>query len=126
LAAGLALATAPTLAHAQTTTHAKTTTNAPTVTETTTGELIVTAPAAGPNARSLSAPVSFRDLDLTTPAGRDTLSQRIQTTARDLCRKMGEPRTRVPPAPSCERAAIDGTRAQQRTAIAQATPKAAR
>jgi UrcA family protein len=113
------LSAAATSVHAQTATETNTT-------ETTTGELIVTAPAPGPNAQSLTARVSFRDLDLTTPAGRDTLSQRIRTTARDLCSQLGESRTRIPPAPTCERAAIDSTRVQQRTAIAQATPKTAR
>jgi UrcA family protein len=111
LAAGLALAAAA-AAHGQT------------VAQTTAGEVVVTAPyPAGPNVRSLSRPVSYRDLDLTTEAGRSALSDRVRTTARDLCSQLGEPKTPEPPAPSCEQAAVDGTAEQQRTAIAQATPK---
>ena len=52
----------------------------------TTEEVTVTAPRAGPNARSLTKAVSYHDLDLTTQTGRNAHSQRIRTTARELCR----------------------------------------
>lgn len=74
--------------------------------------------------RTLSGIVSYRDLDLTTEAGRKTLKERIKTTARDLCVRLGEPPTeRTPPAPSCQQAAIDNAWDQQQVALAQARPK---
>lgn len=73
----------------------------------------------------LSQAVSYSDLDLTTEAGRDELKRRINTTARDLCAKLGEPgRTSTGPVPSCEQGALDSAREQQRLAIAQARPRA--
>ncbi len=99
-------------------------TSAQVVAQTTTGEVTVTAryPAAGADVRSLSAPVSYSDLDLTTASGRDTLQKRVSATAHELCRRLGEP-AYVPPAPPCAQAAADSARDQMRMAIAQATPK---
>jgi UrcA family protein len=79
----------------------------------------------GPNVRSLSTAVSYRDLDLTTQAGRDALSQRVRAAARDLCRRLGEPgNLGTAAAPSCERDAINSTRDQQRLAAANAVSPA--
>jgi len=79
----------------------------------------------GPNVRSLSTAVSYRDLDLTTQAGRDVLSQRVRIAARDLCRRLGEPgNLGTAAAPSCERDAIMSAREQERFAAANATPDA--
>ena len=112
LAAALSLAAAVAPASAQV------------VAQTTTGEITVTAryPAAGADVRSLSAPVSYRDLDLTTDSGRDMLRKRVKTTARELCRRLGEA-PYAPPAPPCDQAAADSASDQIRVAIAQATPK---
>ena len=77
----------------------------------------------GPNVRTLSTAVSYHDLDLTTQTGRDVLSQRVRTAARDLCRRLGEPGNMgTAAAPSCERDAINSAREQQRLAAANATP----
>lgn len=77
----------------------------------------------GPNTRSISAVVSYHDLDLTTEAGRSTLNQRVRTTAQDLCRRLGENNmgsTGV--AASCEQDAINSVSQQQQVAIANARP----
>lgn len=79
----------------------------------------------GPNARGLSAPVSYRDLDLTTGAGREILRQRVKLTARDLCHQLGEANmggTGVQP--SCEQDAINSAAGQERVAFEQAVPRA--
>lgn len=55
--------------------------------------------------RSLSQPVSYADLDLSTPAGRDELRRRVRLTARFLCDKLGEGASSSGPAPSCRDAA---------------------
>lgn len=55
--------------------------------------------------RSLSQPVSYADLDLSTQAGRDILRQRVRLTARFLCEKLGESDSGSPIAPSCRDAA---------------------
>jgi UrcA family protein len=75
----------------------------------------------GPEVRSLSAPVSYADLDLTTGAGRDMLRDRVRATAQDLCRRLGEQGMGgTAAAPSCEQDAVNNAQAQERTAIAMA------
>lgn len=49
--------------------------------------------------RSLSIGVSYGDLDLSKPADRDILRQRVSLTARFLCDKLGESDQRYRPAP---------------------------
>lgn len=79
----------------------------------------------GLNARSLSAPVSYGDLDLTTGAGREALRQRVKLTARDLCRQLGEADLGGTAAqPSCEQDAVNSAAAQERIAFEQAVPRA--
>ncbi|MBW8786075.1 MAG: UrcA family protein, partial [Novosphingobium sp.] len=56
--------------------------------------------------RSLSQPVSYADLDLSTEAGRKELAHRVSLTARFLCDKLGEPTTSYGPVPSCRDAAV--------------------
>lgn len=79
----------------------------------------------GPNTRSISAVVSYRDLDLTTENGRTVLNQRVRTTARDLCRQLNEGNmsTGGGVAPSCEQDALNSASEQQRLAIANARPR---
>jgi len=55
---------------------------------------------------SLSQPVSYADLDLSTKVGRDILHQRLKLTARYLCDKLGETDTSSQPIPSCRDAAV--------------------
>lgn len=77
----------------------------------------------GPNTRSLSAVVSYRDLDLTTETGRTVLTQRVRSTAQDLCRQLGEDPTAADGvASSCQQDAINSVGEQQRVAIANARP----
>ena len=64
----------------------------------------------------LSRVVSIRDLDLTTPSGREVMRLRIRDTARDLCRALGE----SPGSRSCEDQAIRDARPQARLAVNQA------
>lgn len=56
--------------------------------------------------QSLSQPVSYADLDLSTKSGRDAFRHRIKLTARYLCEKLGESSTSTPIAPSCQDAAV--------------------
>ena len=57
--------------------------------------------------QSLSQVVSYADLDLSTPAGRDILRRRVALTARYLCDKLGESDTSSSPVvPSCRDAAV--------------------
>jgi UrcA family protein len=95
------------------------------VAETTAGEVVVTGRYhVGPNVRTLSAPVSYRDLDLTTAAGQNVLTQRVRAAARDLCRRLGEANMgRTLAQPSCEQDAMNSATGQERVAIAQATPR---
>ena len=79
----------------------------------------------GPNTRSVSAVVSYRDLDLTTESGRAMLNQRVRLTAQDLCRQLGEGNMGATgSAPSCEQDAMNSVGEQQRVAIANASPRA--
>jgi UrcA family protein len=73
----------------------------------------------GENVRSLSAAVPYNDLDLNTIAGRDVLRQRVRATASDLCDRLGESRSSVSAAPSCEQDAWNNARDQIRVAIAE-------
>lgn len=58
--------------------------------------------------QSLSQPVSYSDLDLSTKAGRDILRHRVALTARYLCEKLGETDTSSGPVvPSCRDAAVN-------------------
>jgi UrcA family protein len=56
--------------------------------------------------RTLSQPVSYSDLDLSTKAGRDEMDHRLNLTARYLCDKLGESTTGDSLAPSCRQAAL--------------------
>ncbi|WP_340265517.1 UrcA family protein [Sphingobium mellinum] len=56
--------------------------------------------------QSLSQPVSYADLDLSTAAGKDELRHRVSLTARYLCEKMGETDAATPVTPSCRDAAV--------------------
>jgi UrcA family protein len=77
----------------------------------------------GPSLRSLSAPVSYADLDLTTAQGRAVLHDRIRATAADLCRRLGDQNmTGSAILPSCVTDAVDAARAQEREAYALARP----
>jgi UrcA family protein len=74
--------------------------------------------------RELSQAVSYADLDLTTEAGKTELNQRIKTAAHTLCTRLGEQdQASTPLVPSCEEAAVDGTKTQMNTAIAAAKPR---
>jgi UrcA family protein len=55
--------------------------------------------------RTLSQPVSYADLDLSTSAGKDELRHRVSLTARFLCNKLGESASSSGPVPSCRDAA---------------------
>ena len=70
--------------------------------------------------RSLSQPVSFRDLDLRSSWGRDELSRRIKDTARSLCEQLGESGGAVGVTPSCRDAAIRDAMVEARRAYAAA------
>jgi UrcA family protein len=88
-------------------------------------ELTVTA-RIGPDGepQALSRAVSFADLDLTTPEGKQALKRRIADTAFDLCRDLGEsPLAVIPPLPSCQQSAINSTRKQLRQVYAEARPR---
>jgi UrcA family protein len=75
----------------------------------------------GDRPTTLSRAVSYRDLDLTTYSGQRTLKLRIQATARDLCRELGEGRGNGGPlVRSCEDDAVRSARNQTRYAIARA------
>ena len=54
----------------------------------------------------LQFPVSYRDLDLSTEAGRKILRHRVALTARYLCGKLGESDTSPGVVPSCRQAAV--------------------
>ena len=76
-------------------------------------------------AQQLSQAVSYRDLDITTKGGQATLRGRIETTAKDLCKKLGEP-DRGPGdnvIPACQDSAFRRAMADMRTAVANAKPR---
>jgi UrcA family protein len=93
--------------------------------------LVSSAPASGQEAagriaetplrRQISATVVYRDLELTTPAGRNELRHRVWTTARKLCSRLGESEIGgVSAASSCEDAARINAVEMERVIIAQA------
>lgn len=92
----------------------------------TVGEVTVTGRyGVGPETRSLSAPVSYGDLDLTTGAGREALRQRVKLTARDLCHQLGEANMGATAGqPSCEQDAVNSATQQERIAFEQASAQA--
>jgi UrcA family protein len=70
---------------------------------------------------SLTAAVSYRDLDLTTRDGRAALRARVWKTAEKLCARIGESHvSSATRALSCEDQAVYGASGQLQTAIAQA------
>jgi len=58
------------------------------------------------DAPSASMPVSFADLDLSSPVDQDRLTHRIRHAARYLCDKLGESGNGDALVPSCEQAAV--------------------
>ena len=73
--------------------------------------------------KSLSRPVSYADLDLSTEAGRRILHQRVSLTARWLCDKLGEGGSGDSLAPSCRDAAVKDAKARIGTIEASAAPR---
>lgn len=79
----------------------------------------------GPFLRSVSEPVSYTDLDLSSPQGRAVLHERIRAAAADVCRQLRfRNMTGSAILPSCENDAVAAARAQERLAYAQAAPPA--
>lgn len=94
--------------------------------QTVSDEVVVTARYHGRELRSLSVPVSYRDLDLSAQAGRETLKRRVRDAAKEACRRLGEANVGGSHVdPSCEQAAIDGAAEQERVAFARAKPRGA-
>lgn len=73
--------------------------------------------------RSLSIGVSYGDLDLSKPADRDILRQRVSLTARFLCDKLGESDQPIPPGPSCRDAATQDAMQRVGTIEAHFAPR---
>ena len=73
--------------------------------------------------RTLSQPVSYADLDLSTAEGKKVLRQRVNLTARWLCQKLGESDTASPPVPSCRQAAVSDAMARVGTLESGAAPR---
>jgi UrcA family protein len=67
---------------------------------------------------TLSLPVSYADLDLSTHEGRDMFKHRLSLTARYLCGKLGEDESNDALTPSCRDAAVRDAMAQARPIIA--------
>jgi UrcA family protein len=93
--------------------------------QTTVEEVIVTShygrvPA---DARTLSQPVSYADLDLSTDAGRREFRHRVSLTARYLCDKLGESGTGDSLAPSCRDAAVKDAMSRVGTLEAHFAPR---
>jgi UrcA family protein len=59
------------------------------------------------SAPSLSQAISYRDLDLSTQAGRAELRHRVKLTARYLCGKLGESNSTSGVGQSCQQAATE-------------------
>lgn len=80
---------------------------APTLAQSADEELVVTGHygKVPDSTQSLSQAISYRDLDLSTAAGRDEIRHRIKLTARYLCDKMGESDSGSSVVPSCQQAA---------------------
>lgn len=93
----------------------------PALAQPTVGEVVVIAP----QGDSLSEPVSYADLDLTTTTGRAVLHERIREAAADVCyRLQTDDRTGSSVAPGCVSDAVDRARDQERRAYAQAENQA--
>jgi UrcA family protein len=75
-------------------------------------ELTVTGHYGPDGAQSLSQPVSFADLDLSSSDGRNEFKHRISLTARYLCEKLGENETSDGVTPSCRDSAVSDAMAQ--------------
>jgi UrcA family protein len=75
-----------------------------------------------PQEQSLSAAVSYRDLDLTTKAGRKELHSRIWRTAAALCRQLGDKRDGAVPF-ACEDEAMASALGFEHAVIAQAATR---
>ena len=73
--------------------------------------------------QSLSQPVSYADLDLSTAAGRAELRHRVRLTARYLCEKLGETDTGSSVTPSCRDAASRDALSRIGTLEANAAPR---
>jgi UrcA family protein len=85
------------------------------------GEFTVIGNNERPNDHSLSAAISYRDLDLTTKDGQAMLRHRVWKTAQKLCARLGEGHVAgASQVGSCEDQAFFGTAEQRRDAIARA------
>ena len=73
--------------------------------------------------RSLSQPISYADLDLSTQGGRAELRHRVNLTARFLCDKLGESSSSSSIAPSCREAAVKDAMSRVGTLEASAAPR---
>lgn len=108
--AGAALAGASTAALAQVSTSPSTV-----------GELTVTGRWPGESPQTLSAVVNYADLDLRLSRDQAELRHRVDVTAEDLCRRLGEGGPQPPMVGgTCRQNAVRGAMDQVRTAIAQA------
>ena len=81
-------------------------------------QLTFAVPGAGAHAQTLSASVSYSDLDLTTKAGQNALRQRVRRTAAELCHEIGDEVSAT--AFTCEDKALQNAGSYERAAIAQA------
>jgi UrcA family protein len=98
--------------------------SAPALAQSVPDEVVVIGRYPGPDADTRSAVVSYRDLDLTTQAGRDILQERVEATANELCRQMREGNmTSSAILPSCEQDTYDNARPQMRLAYSLAQPR---
>jgi UrcA family protein len=75
-----------------------------------------------PAGHSLSSTVAYRDLDLTTLAGRAELRRRVWVAAKQLCSRLDSTSEIAGVAPSCEDAARIKVIETERAIIAQAIP----
>lgn len=73
--------------------------------------------------RSLSQPVSYADLDLSTPAGKRELRQRVSLTARFLCDRLGESGSGSALVGSCRQEATRDAMRRVGTLEASAAPR---
>jgi UrcA family protein len=73
--------------------------------------------------RTLSQAVSYADLDLSTPAGRDMLRHRVSLTSRFLCNRLGESDASSPIVASCRDAAYRDAMTRVETVEASFAPR---
>ena len=73
--------------------------------------------------QSLSQPISYADLDLSTKDGRDEMRRRVSLTARFLCVKLGENSSGDALAPSCRQAATRDAMSRLGTLEESAAPR---